>query len=219
MKKRTIVFLFLAFSLSLTAAAQKIEITLKNNTPSEAKTKAQLERLIAAHDLSKWTFTRKVEIDEKSIPHSHPVLTLSTRHLKDDELLLSTYVHEQIHWHLVNLSKETDEAIKELRTLFPKVPVGAPDGARDENSTYLHLLVGYLEYRADRELMGEFKAKQVIQFWSTDHYNWVYRTILERTRDIGNVAFKYKLVPQSSPSSQKRLPQRSLTCISNDTIV
>ena len=205
MKTKIALFLFVLFSLSYSLAAQKIEISLKNNTPAEAKTKAQLERLIAAYDLTKWTFTGKVEIDEKSTPHSHPVLTLHTRHLKDDELLLSTYVHEQIHWHLVNLSKETDEAIKELRTVFPKVPIGPPDGARDENSTYLHILVGYLEYRAGRELMGELKAKQVIEFWSTDHYNWVYRTILERTRDIGNIAFKYKLVPQQAPST----PQKS----------
>ena len=204
MKMRTVLLLFIAVGLYLPAAAQKIEISLKNNTPAEAKTKAQLERLIAAHELSKWTFTRKVEIDEKSTPHSHPVLTLHTRHLKDDELLLSTYVHEQIHWHLVHLSKETDEAIKELRTVFPKVPVGGPEGARDENSTYLHLLVGYLEYRAGRELMGEFKAKQVIEFWSTDHYNWVYRTVLERTRDIGNIAFKYKLVPQQPPPQPQK---------------
>src|SRR5688572_24621752 len=141
MNNRIALYLFVLLNLSLAVAAQKIEISLKNNTPAEAKTKVQLERLIAAHDLSKWTFIRKVEIDEKAIPHSHPVLTLNTRHIKDDELLLSTYVHEQIHWHLVNLSKETDEAIKELRVLFPKVPAGPPGGARDENSTYLHLLV------------------------------------------------------------------------------
>ena len=39
------------------------------------------------------------------------------------------------------------------------------------------------------------KAKQVMDFWVTDHYTWVYKTILERTRDIGNIAFKYKLIP------------------------
>lgn len=201
MKERIVFLLFLWLVLGINAAAQKIDITLKNNTPAEAKTKVQLERLLAAHDLAKWTFTRKVEIDEKSIPHSHPVLTLHTRHLKDDDLLLSTYVHEQIHWHLVELSKETDAAIKELRAVFPKVPA-APEGARDENSTYLHLLVGYLEYRADRELMGELKSRQVIEFWSTDHYTWVYKTILERTRDIANIAFKHKLVPQPGPKSR-----------------
>ena len=35
----------------------------------------------------------------------------------------------------------------------------------------------------------------VIPFWATDYYTWVYKTIPERTRDIGNIAFKYKLIP------------------------
>ena len=82
-----------------------------------------------------------------------------------------------------------------MRALFPKVPVGFPEGAESEDSTYLHLLVNYLEYRADKELLGELKARQVMDFWSTDHYRWVYKTVLERTRDIGNIALKYKLVP------------------------
>jgi hypothetical protein len=53
----------------------------------------------------------------------------------------------------------------------------------------------YLEYRADRELLGELKARQVMDFWAEDHYTWIYKTVLERTRDIGKIAFKYKLIP------------------------
>jgi len=34
-----------------------------------------------------------------------------------------------------------------------------------------------------------------MEFWSTDHYKWVYKNVLERTRDIGNIMFKYKLIP------------------------
>jgi len=205
MKLRSALPLFVLLTLPLVLTAQKIEISLKNNTPAEAQTRTQLQRLLAAHDLTKWTFTRTVEIDEKAIPHSHPVLTLSTRHIKDDELLLSTYVHEQIHWRLVQMSKETDDAIKELRVMFPKVPAGGQEGARDEGSTYLHLLVVYLEYRADRELMGELKAKQVMDFWSGDHYTWIYKTVLERARDIGTIAFKYKLVPTAA-AADKAVP-------------
>lgn len=44
-----------------------------------------------------------------------------------------------------------------------------------EDSTYLHLLVNTLEYRADKELLGELKARQVMDFWATDHHTWVYR--------------------------------------------
>jgi len=173
---------------------QKFDISLKNNTSREAKTKEQLERLLKTYDLEKWIFTRKIEIDEKAIPHSHPVLTLSARHLKDDELLLSTFVHEQAHWHFLINDKLTEEAIKDLKVMFPKVPDKGPEGARSEESTYLHLLVIYLEYRADRALLGELRAKQVLEFWSTDHYTWIYKTVLERPRDIGGILLKHKLL-------------------------
>ena len=195
MKKR--MFLpFIILLLSVTSYAQaKIDISLKNGSLGEIQTRDQLQRLLTTYELSKWIFTKSIMIDEKAIPHSHPILTLHTRHLKDDDLLLSTFVHEQLHGFLVQKDKETKEAMKDLRAPFPKVPVGFPDGAEDEESTYLHLLVNYLEYRADRELLGELRARLVMEFWSTDHYKWVYKTVLEQTRDIGNIMFKYKLIP------------------------
>jgi hypothetical protein len=94
----------------------------------------------------------------------------------------------------VQNDQETKEAMKDLRTTFPKVPVGFPDGAENEESTYLHLLVNYLEYLADRELLGELRARQVFEFWASDHYRWVYKTVLERTRDIGDIAFRHKII-------------------------
>ena len=194
--KKPIFLTLIILLLAVTSYAQdRIEIALKNNTRDESQTREQLQRLLKMYDLSKWIFTRSIVIDEKSIPHSHPTLTLHTRHLKDDDLLLSTFVHEQAHWFLVQKDKETAEAIKELKVLFPKVPGGLPEGGADEESTYLHLLVIYLEYRADREILGELRAKQVMDFGSTDHYTWVYKTVLERRRDIGNIMFKYKLIP------------------------
>jgi len=184
--------------LTITSCAQdKIDISLKNGSAGEIQTRDQLQRLLKTYDLSKWIFTKSILIDEKAIPHSHPILTLHTRHLKDDDLLLSTFVHEQLHWFLVQNDKETKEAMKDLRALFPKVPVGFPNGAEDEESTYLHLLVNCLEYRADRELLGELRAKQVMEFWASDHYTWVYRTVLDRIRDIGNIMFRYKLIPSA----------------------
>lgn len=194
--KRMILPVLFAMCMSSPLQAQvNIEITLKHGTKVEQQTKDQLQRLLKAYDLAKWTFTKSILIDEESIPHSHPVLTLSARHVKDDELLLSTFVHEQAHWFLTQNSKATEDAKQELRSMFPKVPIKPPEGASDEESTYLHLIVIYLEYRADRELLGELRARQVMEFWATDHYTWIYKTVLERPRDIGNVAFKHKLVP------------------------
>lgn len=195
--KRKLSLILVALCLSDVLYAQtNLEIALKRGSKGELQTRDQLQRLVKTYDLAKWTFTSSILIDEEAIPHSHPVLTLSTRHLKDDELLLSTFVHEQAHWFLTQAQKATEDAKKELRVMFPKVPIKPPEGASDEQSTYLHLIVIYLEYRADRELLGELKARQIMEFWATDHYTWIYKIVLERPRDIGNIAFKYKLVPR-----------------------
>src|SRR6266511_1975754 len=139
--KKQILLTLIILLLGITSYAQdKIEISLKNSSREESQTRDQLQKLLKTYDLSKWIFTKSILIDEKAIPHSHPILTLHTRHLKDDDLLLSTFVHEQLHWFLVQKDKETKEAMKDLRALFPKVPFGSPDGAADEESTKIIIL-------------------------------------------------------------------------------
>src|SRR5262249_62331169 len=105
-----------------------LEIALKQGSVPEAQTKEQLQRLVKTYDVSRWIFTKSIVVDERAIPHSHPVLTLHARHLLDDDLLLSTLVHEQFHWFLVEKESETKEAIAELRPLFATVPVSQPEG-------------------------------------------------------------------------------------------
>lgn len=177
-------------------AQTNLDISLVHQSVPEARTRDQLQRLVAAYDVSPWVFTKTISIDERAIPHSHPVLTLHTRHLKDDDLLLSTFVHEQLHWFLVQKGKDTQEAIGDLRKIFSKVPAGAPEGAVDENSTYLHLIDCYLEHQAVIQLLGELRARQAMEFWATDHYTWVYRTVLDRPRDIAAVVRNHGLIPE-----------------------
>lgn len=200
MPKLTLSILWLVLmscvALSQTAPAQ-VEINLKHNDQREQQSKQQLERLFSVYDLSPWSYTRKIIIDSdfNTIPHSHPVLTLHTRHLKDDELLLSTFVHEQLHWYLSQKREGTEAAVKELRSVFPKVPVGFPEGGDSEESSYEHLLVCYLEYVTDKQLLGELKTKQVMEFWASDHYTWIYRTVLEQGGKINAVVRRQKLMP------------------------
>jgi len=116
-----------ALCASAAAYAQGgVDIALKHGSAREAQTKEQLQRLLKTYDVSRWIYTRSIVVDEQATPHSHPVLTLHVRHLKDDELLLSTFVHEQLHWFLVNEGKATDEAISDLQALFPTVPGKPP---------------------------------------------------------------------------------------------
>jgi hypothetical protein len=49
---------------------------VKHNSDGERQTEEQFQHLLSCYDLRKYTFTGKVVIDEQSIPHSHPVLTL-----------------------------------------------------------------------------------------------------------------------------------------------
>jgi hypothetical protein len=186
------------FSTGRVSAEEKLNISLRHHSASEAQTEAQIRRLLKEYDLARWLFTRSIVIDEESIPHSHPVLTLHTRHLKDDELLLSTFVHEQLHWFLEQQHAATAAAVKDLEVLFPNVPVGFPEGADTKHASYEHLLVNYLEYSADKQLLGELRAREVMDFWSTDHYSWIYRTILERPRELGEIIAKHGLIPPMS---------------------
>jgi hypothetical protein len=200
--RRVIHLTWIYLCLALPANGQSgFDIALKQDSRTERQTRDQLQGLLRTYDISQWIFTKSILIDDTATPHSHPVLTLSTRHIKDDELLLSTFIHEQFHWWTSRNDNfdATRQSITELRQLFPKVPAGAPEGAADENSTYLHLVVCYLEYRAVRELLGELKARQIMEFWANDHYTWIYKTVLERPRDIGSILFKYKLLPVRQP--------------------
>lgn len=192
MRQRILLFV-VALAMNQTAFGQvTLDITLKHGTQDEARTRAQLQRLLTTYDVSPWI--KSIVIDEQATPISHPVLTLHTRHVKDDELLLSTFVHEQFHWFLAERPEATEQAIADLRKLFPSVPAGGTAGARDESSTYMHLLVCYLEQQADRLLLGELRTKQVVEFWATDHYTWVYQTVIGRGRDIGQVVRERKLL-------------------------
>jgi CubicO group peptidase (beta-lactamase class C family) len=177
--------------------APVLHINLVHSDKQEEETKQQLLRLLGAHDVSHYIFTDKVNIASgfRVIPHSHPILTLSTRHQKDDELLLSTFCHEQLHWYLDEKADATKQAVAELRTLFPKLPAGFPEGADTEESSYEHLLVCRMEYQADIEIFGELRARQIMEFWTSDHYTKIYEAVLNDEDKIDAVLRKYKLVP------------------------
>jgi hypothetical protein len=186
----------LAASLCNLAAQQPLQflaIRTAHNSAAELDTRSQLEHLISLHDLSHWTFTHQVVIDQQAIPHSHPVLTLHTRHLKQDDELLSTYLHEQLHWYLAAHAEATEAARHDLMKLYPTVPSGYPEGAQDTDSTYLHLMVCYLEQQADLEVLGEQRTAAVMRFWADDHYKWVYRTVLKDGPQIEAVLKRHGL--------------------------
>jgi len=179
---------------SLPAAVQApVTIELASNTALEQRGREQLERLLETHDLEAWLFTRAVRIESYVIPHSHPVLTVNTRYLDNDTAQVATFIHEQLHWFLVEREAATDSAIAELRRMFPNVPGEPPEGASDEPSTYLHLLVCTLELEGTGRVFGDAAARRTLESWK--HYTWVYRQVLDRTDALTQVLRAHGLSP------------------------
>jgi hypothetical protein len=152
-----------------------ITITTKSGGVREEKVKSILADILNTYDLSKYAFTDTVLIESWVKPHSHPVLTLNTRKF-DEHHLLSTYVHEQIHWFVDEKEQEAEAVIAELREHYKQVPVGDPEGASSEYSTYLHLIVCPLEYTALKRLLGDPAAKELLH--EKRPYQWIYKTTI-----------------------------------------
>jgi len=181
--------------VAATPAGHQPTVTLTHGSTREQATRRQLQRLFEQYDLSPWTFTPRLEIADHVVPHSHPVLTLSTRHLQDDLLLVATYIHEQSHWYFEARRDDTKAAMADLEVQFPGLPVGFPDGASDHDATYEHLCVIALEYDALIRLVGELRARQVMEFWATDHYRVLYRTVLDHDDALREVMKHHHLAP------------------------
>lgn len=191
---RSVLALAIVCAAGLVQAAPKLDIILAHGTTAEQKARVQLQKLLTRHNVKKWVFTRKINIQTGQIPHSHPILTLNTRHLRRNDLFLSTFIHEQLHWYLARKEKATAAAVADLRRMYPAIPLGYPEGSADEESNYHHVIVTFLEYQAGKALFGRAGAKKVMDFWSKDRYTWIYKTMLADEAKIRAVLEKHALI-------------------------
>jgi len=136
-----------------------------------------------------------IVIEAMAVPHSHPVLTLNTRHHADDGQLLSTFLHEQIHWLLATLPQATLAAMNELKQRYESLAIGHPVGASDLDGSYLHLIVNYLELLAMEDIAGKEEAARVFASWLTDHYTELYRIVLDDREQIAGIIERHGLLP------------------------
>ena len=162
---------------------QELQVTFERSSERERATADQLATTLRKYDVAGWTYTRRVHIDERAIPHSHPVLTLHARHLGDEHGLLATFLHEQFHW-LEEGNAHFRSAMREFARAYPDAPSRGPEGARDLESTYRHLLVCDLELQAMTRLVGAERAREVLA--ANRHYTWIYDRVLNdpKVREI-----------------------------------
>jgi hypothetical protein len=165
--------------------AETADIQTAHHSPREQQEKLELDQLLKKHDVSKYTFTRTVVIEERAMNHAFPVLTLNVHFLGSDDELLSSFLHEQLHWYLHDHPMQMEQALSELRRFYPKVPAGLPEGADTLYSTYGHLVDCYLEIQADRQIIGPERTDRVIK--NKPWYTWIYKTITEDEKRIAGV--------------------------------
>jgi hypothetical protein len=168
------------------------------------------------HDLSRYEYTTEVRIVPGSDTFSSPILTLGNRFADSEDLLLSTYLHEQMHWYLWHLDTPNHDPVApfldELVRRYPTAPTELPDGARGYEATYVHLVVNWLEIAATAEFIGRQRAFRLAE--AQRSYRWIYRTVLKDWDALGELYERHGLVPirsaQELAAQKVSAPKRTL---------
>lgn len=174
-------------------ADEPVIVKAFDEKPEEIAVKERLESLLSQYDLEPYLYTKEISIQAGTIPHSHPVLTLNANFEDNDIYLLSTFLHEQMHWYSLSKNYDNEAFGKELMEMYPEVPTDLPEGAGSEMSTYLHLLICYLEYQTLSQVIGEEKAMEHMKFMTTKHYTWVFEKVIEDREKLDKLIRKYDL--------------------------
>ena len=140
----------------------RIDIDVEHAQREAERVREMLAALRRRHDLSRYEYTSIVRIMPGGDTFAHPVLTLGNRFADSEDLLLSTYLHEQMHWYLWYLGTPDRDMVApfydELVRRYPDAPIELPDGARNYDATYTHLVVNWLEIAATSEFIGRERA-------------------------------------------------------------
>jgi hypothetical protein len=178
------------------------KITLLNETATERQTKVRLEQILLKYQskLSNWIFREEIFIQDEGYSHSHPDLTFTSNQLlsRDDNEILSIFVHENLHCFFDLRADAYRSVMNEVRQRYPKVPVarvnGVHVGAHDEESSYIHIVVCFLEHFALRNIIGRSQADQTLA--KHDYYTGIYEIVRNDFEYLkGVIIEKYDLNP------------------------
>jgi hypothetical protein len=180
----------------MSEASEEIVIDLSETQRAAEHVRATLRKLRADFNLARYEYTRRVRIAPGEIPHSHPILTLNTR-VQEEAALLSTYLHEQMHWYVTWYSWTQSERWRELFAAllarYPRIPVGFPEGAHTVHSSYLHLLVNWLEIETTSQMVGREKTIEVAA--NNFVYSGLYKIVLADLDALAELYHQYLLLP------------------------
>ncbi|WNJ91651.1 hypothetical protein [Bosea sp. 685] len=173
-----------------------VAIDLSETRKVSERIRSMLLKLRADHDLAQYEYTHPVRIAPGEISHSHPVLTLNTM-VREESALLSLYLHEQMHWYVTWYSHAHHDGWKtiwaELLHRYPNVPVAFPEGAHSAQSSYLHLIVNWLEIEATAGFLGREKAVEIAA--RNFVYSGLYRIVLADWDGLAALYASHGLTP------------------------
>lgn len=187
----------------------EVNIRTVNGTPDEEWVQLALLDLMRQHDLSRWAWATDVRIDRDlrtlgvcSREDGEYVVRLRAAKQPADvegraspqpnwQRLLAVYIHEQLHAYLDLKDDQVQDAVQELRRLYPDVPVGGEEGARNEFSTYLHLILCTLELEGVSSLIGEATYREMKA--DPRFYRFIYRTVLRDTDALRDLIRRHGL--------------------------
>lgn len=193
------VFFFLL--LISCANTKKVETALsldiqevKPSTDTE-QTRIEILHLARKYDLSSFLYSKKIIIDPTvKKTRWKPTITLNTRYKDHPHRLLAQLLHEELHWWMRDHQEKVQVAIPQLKSTFR----GAPkiEGSGDPDSTYRHLLICWMEFRALSKYVGEETASEVLgHFVKERRFPWIYSRILKDHRKIEKIVRKYEFIP------------------------
>ena len=189
----------------------RIDVDIEEAQRAAERVRGWLTALRERHDLSRYEYTRHVRIVPASATYSHPILTLGTRFAESEDHLLATYLHEQMHWYLYRTGGIDHDPVApffdELVRRYPKAPTRLPDGARNYEQTYVHLVVCWLELKAASEFIGWDRAVALAD--TNFGYRWIYRTVVRDWDALGQLYEQHGLLPmQPAPEMLARAGRR-----------
>ena len=175
----------------------RIDIDLEHAQREAERVRDLLAALRRRHDLARYEYTTIIRIVPGGDTFAHPVLTLGNRFAENEDLLLSTYLHEQMHWYLWYLGTPERDMVApfydELVRRYPDAPIELPDGARNYDATYTHLVVNWLEIAATSEFIGRERAIAVHR--TTRTYRWIYRAVVRDWDVLAELYERHGIVP------------------------
>ena len=185
----------------------RIDVDIEEAQRAADRVRGWLVALRERHEgLARFEYTRHVRIVPASATFSHPILTLGTRFADSEDHLLATYLHEQMHWYLWQLGGPDHDPVApffdELVRRYPKAPTRLPEGARNFEQTYVHLVVCWLELNAASEFIGWDRAAALAE--TNYGYRWIYRTVVRDWEALGKLYEQHGILPMRPANAAAR---------------